>query len=417
MIKKSCGYLLRTFLIIAVVFSYFVTPEIANAAAAETLGDLRNEYNELLKKKQENDNKTDAAKAEIARKEAAIKQAQADITEAEHQYDEAEQSIVESNEKIDSLTEETKKVLLYMQQMQGQNAYVEYVSGASSMTELIMRVEAVNQVSGYIQKTTKNLESEIKRNEELKTELTEKQKKLENQIASYEKTIEEQYDSIDEYDIYALDINQQVEIAKDKYDHYYKACKTYAGTTDDSTPLSSCVDSDDIPYNSGWLKPLKSGVVTSKMGYRTHPVTGQKYKFHDAIDIGGNSEGTKVYAAAAGIVSGIARKTSCGGNKVYVDVTVGGKKYTTYYYHLLAINVKVGDIVNQNTVIGTVGGYSTSTSHGGYDACTTGAHLHYGVATGWFNGRNIPTSTVITPPGFNNSVGYRFYSRTDYYGN
>ena len=37
MIKKSCGYLLRTFLIIAVVFSYFVTPEIANAAAAETL--------------------------------------------------------------------------------------------------------------------------------------------------------------------------------------------------------------------------------------------------------------------------------------------------------------------------------------------------------------------------------------------
>ena len=84
---------------------------------------------------------------------------------------------------------------------------------------------------------------------------------------------------------------------------------------------------------------------------------------------------------------------------------------------MLAINVKVGDIVNQNTVIGTVGGYSTSTSHGGYDACTTGAHLHYGVATGWFNGRNIPTSTVITPPGFNNSVGYRFYSRTDYYGN
>lgn len=114
------------------------------AAAAETLGDLRNEYNELLKKKQENDNKTDAAKAEIARKEAAIKQAQADITEAEHQYDEAEQSIVESNEKIDSLTEETKKVLLYQEQARTK-LMLKYVSDASSRQKLIMRVEAVNQ--------------------------------------------------------------------------------------------------------------------------------------------------------------------------------------------------------------------------------------------------------------------------------
>ena len=100
---------------------------------------------------------------------------------------------------------------------------------------------------------------------------------------------------------------------------------------------------------------------------------------------------------------------------LYINVVVGGQKYTTYYYHLLKVNVKVGDVVTQNTVIGTVGGYSTSTAHGGYDTCTTGAHLHFGVAKGFFTSTLI-RNNVITPPGFPNSTGYKFSSRTDYYG-
>ena len=67
------------------------------------------------------------------------------------------------------------------------------------------------------------------------------------------------------------------------------------------------------------------------------------------------------------------------------------------------------------TVIGTVGGYTTSTAYGGYDSCTTGPHLHFGVAEGYYNG-TIYRNSVITPPGFPNQYGYRFYSRTDYWG-
>lgn len=411
MIKKTSNYFVRICLILVVAFSYLVSPELAQAATAETLGDLRREYESLLAEKREYDNMTEAAKNEIAAKEAAIQQAEEDITEAEDQYDEAELAIIESNENIASLEEETKKVLLYMQQMQGQNAYVEYVTGASSMTELIMRVEAVNQVTGYIQKTTKNLEKEIKRNEELKIELEEKQKELEAQITSYEAVIAEQYNNIEEYSEFSLDLETQVENAKDLYDRYRETCQSVVGSIADDVLLSSC---SNVPLNSGWLKPLNSGVITSAQGYRTHPVTGQKYKFHAAVDIGGNAEGTPIYAAASGVVSGIAYRTSCGGNKVYIQVTVGGVRYTTYYYHLLAINVNVGDVVTQNTVIGTVGGGSTSSSRGGYDRCTTGAHLHYGVAEGWYS-NEPPSSQVIAPPGFNNVVGYRFSSRTDYY--
>ena len=411
MIKRSLSVVLRISLILAVTFSYFITPDIAEAAVAETLGDLRREYESLLSEKNSYDQKTEEAKAEIARKQAAIKEAEEEITIAEDEYDAAELAIIESNEKIASLEEETKKVLLYMQQMQGQNAYVEYVSGASSMTELIMRVEAVNQVTAYIQDTTKNLEEEIKKNEELKVELEEKKQNLIKEIDSYEATIAKQYENIDEYSEFSLDLETQVKNAKDRYDAAKKTCQATVGSTSDDVLLSSC---SSVPINGGWLKPLNYGVVTSAQGYRTHPVTGQKYKFHAAIDIGGNAEGTPVYAAAAGVVSGIARRTSCGGNKVYIQVYIDGKYYTTYYYHLLNINVNVGDVVTQETVIGTVGGGSTSTSRGGYDACTTGAHLHFGVAEGWYS-NEPPQSQVIAPPGFKNSVGYRFYSRTDMY--
>ena len=222
MIKKGLNYCLRICLILAVTFSYFVTPDIVEAATAETLGDLRREYESLLAEKNEYDSKTEEAKAEIERKKAAIAKAEEEITQAEDDYDEAELAIIESNEKIASLEEETKKVLLYMQQMQGQNAYVEYVTGASSMTELIMRVEAVNQVTGYIQTTTKNLESEIKKNEELKVELEEKKKDLANQIDSYEEAIAKQYDNIDEYSEFSLDLETQVKNAKDLYEKITK---------------------------------------------------------------------------------------------------------------------------------------------------------------------------------------------------
>ncbi len=381
-------------LVILVLVGILLMPFSVYAADNETLGDLRRTYENLLAKKRENDNKTQAAKNEIAAKEAAIRDANDKIHEAEDQFDEAQVKINESNENIESLKLETEKVLQYMQQMQNENAYVEYVTGASSMTELIMRLEAVQQVSDYINKTIEGLQKEIKLNEQLKVELEQKQKNLESKIASYQATIE------------------QVKIAKENLDANVKICKETIGKTDDSVKLSDC---SKVPVNGGWLKPLVKGSVTSPEGYRTHPVTGAKYSFHSGIDIGGNSEGTKIYAAAAGQVAGIVRKSSCGGNRVYINVTVGGVKYTTFYYHLLSVNVKVGQVVTQNDVIGTVGGYSTSKSHGGYDSCTTGAHLHFGVAKGWFGGTSVPNSSVIVPPGFNNKYGYRFTSRTDYY--
>lgn len=401
MMKK----IFRKFTLLYVLTVILLSPLKVEAAGERTLGDYRRTYENYLKEKQENDNKNEQAKNEIARKEQAIKNAEADLTKAKKDEAETQEKIAQSNEKIKQLSEEAKNVLLYLQQMQSQNAYIQYVTGASSVTDLIMRVAAVERLSDDIKNTMKNLEDEIKRNEQLTIELQERQKQLEKNITSYQAVIAAQYSKIEEYDKFALGIDDKVKAAKQTYELQKKICKDTIGRTDDDVIVTTCSN----VTNSGWLKPLKYGYITSTIGSRWG-------SYHNALDIGGNAEGTPVYAAAAGRVSGKIDRYRCGGNMLYIDVIVNGVQYTTYYYHLLRFNVNVGDVVDQNTIIGWVGGgRSTSSAYGGYDTCTTGAHLHFGVARGWFTG-SINRSNVITPPGFPNKEGYRFYSRFDYWG-
>lgn len=416
MIKKIGRTSFSFLMVLSVLFVYVVTPipvEAAQIKDPQTLGDLQNNLADLKKQKADNESQQQKTKEEINAKKAAIKKAEEDITQAEVDIENAEKEIEASNERIEGLKEQTEKIMKALQQLQSQNIYVEYVSDSSSITELVMRLAAIEQITSSNQKNLEELEALIKRNEQLKIDLAQKQKDLEKKIVDYQNAIESLYGNLESYDKFELDIDSQIKVLEERVNYYTNLSKEkFNGKVVATAKLT---DLEPVPYNAGWLKPLKSGRVTSPEGYRTHPVTGALYSFHSGIDIGGNSEGTPVYAAAAGTVSGIIWRYKCGGNMLYINVTVGGKQYTTFYYHLLTINVKVGDIVRQDTVIGTVGGGSTSSSHGGYDTCTTGAHLHFGVMNGYYSG-STPTSRVIVPPGFNNKKGYSWTTRTAYYG-
>lgn len=408
---KKLRYSLNLVLLFSLTF--FVSPSMVNALNENpiTLGDYRKNYEELLAEKRKNDNKSEQAKQEIREKEAAISQARSDLTEAEAAEEETQIKINESNQAIVENKKESEKVLVYMQQVQNKNAYIEYVTGSSSMTELVTRIEAIKQVSDYIQVTLNNLETEIAKNEQLKKELEEKQKELTGKIGSYQAAVSKLNNDIDMIAELNEGIDKQVETARDQYETNRATCIKEIGRGTDDVVVSTC---SKIPYNGQWLHPLTKGVITSKVGYRTDPITGKPYSFHSGIDIG-VAEGTPVYASAAGKVSGIIYRSNCGGNKVYIDVTVNGKKYTTYYVHLLRYTVKIGDIVTQNTIIGYSGGGSTARINGGYDGCTTGPHLHYGVQNGWYTGSIKANNILIPPPGMKNAIGWRFNSRYDLY--
>ena len=92
------------------------------------------------------------------------------------------------------------------------------------------------------------------------------------------------------------------------------------------------------------------------------------------------------------MVGKIIRKASCGGNQVYIYHTIGGKQITTGYMHLLDIKVSIGDQVSSKTIIGTVGGGSKTP----WDSCSTGAHLHFMIADGWYGKTYTSYSTFVS---------------------
>lgn len=401
MMKKAY----KIFLIILLMVPYFLVPINVSAKEAETLRELREQLKKLQNEKVSTDNSKKQTQAQIQANRNSVYKANQEIEQAEIDYKEAEDAIEASNKEIDATTAETEELLKYTQIMQGNSAYIEYISGASNLTEMVMRMAAVEQIADYNQEKLEELESLIDSNEQLKIDLKQKEKDLKVKIVKYEQSIETLGVDLTKLTEFADDINDQIKNQKNLIQSYVDmGCK-------EDQLLSECVA---ISNNSGWKKPLNSGIITSNWGYRISPINGVR-KFHHGVDIGGNGEGTNVYAAASGTVAAITKKSSCGGNIVYIHSYVNGKPYTHYYAHLLSYNVKVGQKVTNATVIGKVGGGRQTKA---WDRCSTGAHLHFGISNGFYLGGgagsyysyNTFVAKSIKPPGMPNK-GSRFYNR------
>jgi len=116
-----------------------------------------------------------------------------------------------------------------------------------------------------------------------------------------------------------------------------------------------------LPPGTGQLMYPTIGPVTSKFGWRTHPILGTE-RFHSGIDFGADY-GSLIYASEQGRVI-YADWYGGYGNAVIVD---HGNGMTTLYAHCSDLYVKDGDVVAKGQPIAAVG--STGFS--------TGPHLHF----------------------------------------
>lgn len=92
--------------------------------------------------------------------------------------------------------------------------------------------------------------------------------------------------------------------------------------------------------------PLKKYTITSLYGYRVSSGS----HFHEGIDLGGNYQGTDVYAAMDGVAT--VHKSSGYGNYVIITNSAGEK---TKYLHLYKYSIKNGTQVKKGDKIGEVG--------------------------------------------------------------
>ena len=347
-----------------------------NASSANTIAELRKEIEALKAKKQAQGNKKAQTQSEINTTTNKLNNTRNEITEGRNQIETARLEIKKLDKEIEDGTENIKSLLNSYQINSADNAYMDYIFEAESYADFVYRYTVIKQVIDYNKELIDGWNEKIIQNEQLQVDLANKEVELNKKVSEYETNIDKLGDKLAAYSDIVMDIQDEIDSTQELLNYYKElGCG-------ENQNIYECIS---VKGDTMFRKPLVKGTITSYYGYRINPLTGKGTKFHSGTDIGGNKEGTNVYATANGTVGKIIRKARCGGNQVYVWHTIGGKKYTSLYMHLLNINVSIGDKVNSNTVVGTVGGGKGTWA---WETCSTGAHLHFSVATGWYGDKN-----------------------------
>ena len=355
-------------LLMVSLFIFFVMPI---NASAKTLDDMYKELTELKNKQATQEQKKKLTNQEMNNIKLKIEETNNGIAQTEKDIATAEENIKNSKVEIENKKNETNELLKFLQLSSGSNVYLEYLFAAESYTDFIYRYSIVSQLSEYNSNLMKELNELIDKLEKEKVTLANKTKELETQKSNLQTQLASLGSQLNSITDVSLDIADEIKAVQASITYYESiSCGRYED-------INNC---SKVPYATSFKLPVYQGVVTSNFGWRY--IFGS-YNFHNGIDLSGFGEGTSVLAAADGVVGAMVYRSSCGGNAIYLHHNMNGTKYTTAYLHLLSFNVSVGDVVKQGQLIGTVGG-GASTSW--YDSCSTGAHLHFSLAKGWYLG-------------------------------
>ena len=238
----------------------------------------------------------------------------------------------------------------------GSLSYLSVLFKASSMSDLLNRMEFVNEVAEYnkmliaaMKETRENVAEEKAAMEAKEAELGQQQSELQAKLTETTNLMNE----------YAADQKKLEAI----YAAEEKAGKEIAAEID-----RLLAESDVVPSNEGFIWPVNtSKKISSPIGNRVAP-GGFGSTNHKGVDICNVGFTSSVFAVKSGKVLLTNTSGYGGGYGNYVVIDHGGG-VTTLYAHMSVVKVSEGQMVSQGTVLGITG--STGAS--------TGPHLHYEV--------------------------------------
>ena len=373
--------------IITYIFIFIIVFCVSINVSAKTLKDLKNELAAYEKSMKEAKDKKNYTQSEINNANSRIKTIRSTIEKDQENIKKTEEEIVVLEQKAEEKEEQIKDIIAFLQITSSENAYMEYIFGAKSIEDLVLRSAVSEQMVAYNDDLINDYNDTIveykNKNDELKKQIT----NLNSEQSNLESELVKLGDNLDAADEEMASVQSQIDAQKKLINYYQNTlgCK-------DDQDITKC---GNIPYSGKMIRPLTSFSITSEFGYRLHPIK-KVWKFHSGIDMAGGS--IDVYSVAPGTVAGISWKNSCGGTMIFIHHNINGSYYTSTYMHLYKVNVQVGDYVDQNTKIATTGGYYTLTP---WDTCSTGRHLHLSITRGLYlkdyTGWNAWTSKLINP--------------------
>lgn len=370
-------------ILVILILQYFCTFVFAeNSVTNETTNEVSNETS-LDEQKQVVESKIEEANTEleyvqeelsttmlrVQETEDKIMQYEKEIEELGTQMESLQASIDEANQKLtiasQSYQEKTdmlakRLVAIYES---GDTQYLDVLLKSSNITEFISRYYIIQEIAEYdnilieqIEEEKNNIETTRKKleNEQAEIKIIKAKSEQTSIVLSNMNTLQQSY------------INQLSDDEK-KLQEQITAYKKEQEEIETQILLATNNIDVDIQYTGGemlWPVAISGTSITSGYGVREHPIQGV-VKEHTGIDIGNTPLGSPVVAAADGVVT-YAGWLGGYGNCVMIN---HGDGIVTLYGHGNKILTSVNQEVKQGDVIMEVG--STGNS--------TGPHLHFEV--------------------------------------
>ena len=389
---KSTKRILCAFLAVLTLLTLAAAGSVRPAYAAKTAAELEEEQRKaaqiaaLEQKKKEQQEKLKELEKQIA--EAKAKKE--DVMVTKNLLDQRNQLLLEQiddtqNQIDDAAAQiaryellEQEQYELFCQQVRseeerGSLSYLSVLFKATSMADLLNRMEFVNEVAEYnktliaaMKETRENIKAE-------KTEMEAKEAKLGEQQNELQGKLDETTNLMNEY---AAD---QRELEK------LYAAEEAAGKAIVAEINRLMAESDVVPSAEGFIWPVTtSRKISSPQGNRVSPGNGIGSSNHKGVDICNVSYSSKIYATKSGkvLIASMPYSDPDGGSSGYGNYVVidHGGGMSTLYAHMSIVKVSVGQYVSQGDVIGVTGNTGAS----------TGPHLHYEVRTTTIvNGKSV----------------------------
>ncbi len=286
-----------------------------------------------------------------------------------------------AQERLDQLSEKYKERIRVMEE-QGDLSYWSVIFKASSFSDLLDRLNMVVEIAASDKRRLEDLKEAAAEVAEAREKLTEEKKELEGSKKELQETelllnlkraeadelLQAMIAKGEEYEkllAESEEAEQELmdEIAKKEDDYDKKKYEEWLATSVPPTTTNPG-GPGNVVDGITWYVPTVNFTITSKFGYRIHPIYGD-WRLHKGIDMAAATN-TPIYATRTGVVT-VATSHWSAGN--YVNIN-HGDGFTSIYMHMTRYVVKAGDYVSAGQLIGYVG------STGG----STGPHLHFGIA-------------------------------------
>lgn len=341
---------------------------------------INNQIEEMEKKQEELEKQKSVALKSVEKVISQISNSQREIDSLKDEVSDLEKQIKTKTEDIQRKQEEYTKqegllnsrlVAIYKN---GNKSYLDMLLKASNMSDFLAKyylaseliecdkelIQTTREQKAQIENEKLELENDKKQLNESIAQKEQKQKELEDmqkekqkyadQLTDEEKEIQKEIEELEKDN---RDIERQIKIAEEKYRKQLEELQNNSG-------------SGSVAGSGFFMRPVSSNNITAREYY-------SNLKFHGALDYG-VPVGTKVVAAADGVVMTTANLSSSYGTYVVIRHANG---LQSYYAHGTkgSIVVSPGDTVKKGQKIMLSGNTGNS----------SGPHLHFEVRKSPYN--------------------------------